>query len=1581
MITQTITEVSLITNITGVAKIRLPNGALKELKAGDTLQPGTVVLLDEGVQLTLKNEDTKGEHQDTTQTTSADIVTADNNSPANDIAQLQQNILNGVDPTKAFEAAAAGTTVDAGGGVGSGNGGFVSVARSGDTTIAESGYDTSVVSSSTSDLSLSASNPSVTSNSGVDTTPPSITVDAPALTNDSTPTITGATDLPAGSFVTLQVTDSAGGQQTFTAIVQTDGTYQVDVPVALAEGNYSVVATATDMAGNSAKASDNGLLDTTAPAAPVITTVMDDVAQMTGQVAAGTTTNDNTPTLGGTAEANATVNVYDGTRLLGTVQADKDGNWTLPLTTALADGAHSITAVAVDPAGNTGLSSAAYGFSVDTAAPAAPVITTVMDDVAQMTGQVAAGTTTNDNTPTLGGTAEANATVNVYDGTRLLGTVQADTDGNWTLPLTTALADGAHSITAVAMDPAGNTGLSSTAYGFSVDTAAPAAPVITTVMDDVAQMTGQVAAGTTTNDNTPTLGGTAEANATVNVYDGTRLLGTVQADTDGNWTLPLTTALADGAHSITAVAVDLAGNTGLSSAAYGFSVDTQLATPSVSLTNDSGTKGDLYTNDAALTFSTPAEAVTRSYTISDGTTTTTGPSYVAPTTDGHYTVTVKDIDLAGNEKSGNLSFTLDTHLGKPTVSFEQPSHGLIYNATDVGSDGTVTATINVAGSSVGDTLSYSVNGGQAISVILDAAMISNGVSVQVVPRGSVSASLSDNAGNSTYTAQTAPAADVVSPTITQTVFTYNENKSENATVATLEATDSSGVASYQFKWTDGSLHSTTEDGYFSINSNGVITITSNGAKSSANDFDAPNSTDNNHGYDVVIADNVGNITKSHITLSELNVNEAPVNTVPSSLTNVQEDIPYSITGLSVKDVDGNLSSVQLSVGSGSLSVTLTAGVSISSGSNGSSSFTLSGTEAQINAALETLTYQGTKNFSGADTLTVVSTDSAGTPLSDTDSVNITVNAVADTPTLVLSGYSSLTSTGLLAETWYIDKTAMGTYNNGNGVSNDIVEAKIESAGAAKNSSIILDAANSNVSVDTVTRISGLVYLEAGKSYVFSGKVDDSFRLEIGGATVANANWGANSGAYTSSAYVPTVSGYYTVTAFHYNENGLGNYDINVSINSATAVDFNSTNFNLFTSVADITSKGIYLSDEVLNSSGEGGYYTVESINHGNEDSWIPFSKISAALMDSDGSETLTVSITGLLEGTQVKNSDGTILTSDGSGVLTLPLNWDLSQLQIKAPHDYSGTMSLTVIATSSENNGSTASSSKQTDVTVDPVADANVYGHIVYDSSSGHGSSKIYSYHLDTQAYTTDSSESLSNITLTGLPSNISGLADGSSSITISSGTAVVTTGHTITITSSTLLTDSQINAIQASVTSTDGLVSHTVMVGHTGTNGIDSLSGTSADEWFSGLAGNDIINAGDGANYLDGGAGDDTLTAGAGKDMLIGGLGNDILTGGADHDIFKWTASDVGTGTNHQTDTIKDFTISQGDQLDLKDVLSGTDSLDKYLSFGTSGNNAVVSVHAANSNDTTLSIVMTGHASDLDQLKTYLLNGGGVIH
>ncbi|TXC65693.1 hypothetical protein FSC37_05395 [Piscinibacter aquaticus] len=101
----------------------------------------------------------------------------------------------------------------------------------------------------------------------LDLTAPTLTVDAPALTNDSTPTITGTTN-SAGSTVSPVVTDSAGTSQTIAATVASGGTFSVDVPAALAEGAFTVVATAIDAAGNSASANDAGSVDVTLRRSP-----------------------------------------------------------------------------------------------------------------------------------------------------------------------------------------------------------------------------------------------------------------------------------------------------------------------------------------------------------------------------------------------------------------------------------------------------------------------------------------------------------------------------------------------------------------------------------------------------------------------------------------------------------------------------------------------------------------------------------------------------------------------------------------------------------------------------------------------------------------------------------------------------------------------------------------------------------------------------------------------------------------------------------------------------------------------------------------------------------------------------------------------------------------------------------------------------------------------------------------------------------------------------------------------------------------------------------------------------------------
>ena len=329
-----------------------------------------------------------------------------------------------------------------------------------------------------------------------------------------------------------------------------------------------------------------------APVAPTIASFSTD----SGVVGDGIT-NDNTLTLTGTAEANATVKVYDGATLLGSATANGSGAWSYT-TAALANGAHSLTATATDAAGNTGVASAALSVTIDTTAPVAPTITSFSTD----SGIVGDGIT-NDNTLTLTGTAEANTTVKVYDGATLLGSATANGTGAWSYT-TAALANGAHSLTATATDAAGNTGVASTALSVTIDTTAPVAPSIASFSTD----SGVVGDGIT-NDNTLTLTGTAEANATVKVYDGATLLGSVSANGSGAWSYT-TAALTNGAHSLTATATDAAGNTGVASTALSVTIDTTApVAPSIaSFSTDSGVVGDGITNDNTLTLTGTAEA-------------------------------------------------------------------------------------------------------------------------------------------------------------------------------------------------------------------------------------------------------------------------------------------------------------------------------------------------------------------------------------------------------------------------------------------------------------------------------------------------------------------------------------------------------------------------------------------------------------------------------------------------------------------------------------------------------------------------------------------------------------------------------------------------------------------------------------------------------------------------------------------------------------------------------------------------------------------------------------------------------------
>ena len=129
------------------------------------------------------------------------------------------------------------------------------------------------------------------------------------------------------------------------------------------------------------------------------------------------------------------------------------------------------------------------------------------------------------------------------------------------------------------------------------------------------------------------------------------------------------------------------------------------------------------------------------------------------------------------------------------------------------------------------------------------------------------------------------------------------------------------------------------------------------------------------------------------------VNDAPVNTVPAAQS-VAEDTILPIAGVSVADIDSSALTTTLVGRNGTLNVTAGAGVT----GNGSASVTITGTAAQINAALAGLAYTGNLNFNGADTLTVATSDGTAT---DTDTIAITVNAVNDAPVNTVPGAQSV----------------------------------------------------------------------------------------------------------------------------------------------------------------------------------------------------------------------------------------------------------------------------------------------------------------------------------------------------------------------------------------------------------------------------------------------------------------------------------------------------------------------------------------------------------------------------------------------
>ncbi|WP_460411509.1 MULTISPECIES: LapA family giant adhesin [unclassified Pseudomonas] len=329
----------------------------------------------------------------------------------------------------------------------------------------------------------------------------------------------------------------------------------------------------------------------------------------------------------------------------------------------------------------------------------------------------------------------------------------------------------------------------------------------------------------------------------------------------------------------------------------------------------------------------------------------------------------------------------------------------------------------------------------------------------------------------------------------------------------------------------------------------------------------------------------------------------------------------------------------------------------------------------------------------------------GQLLGNTGTVKIDITPVADAPTVSVAD-NSVKSTGLIKEVW-TGLAGLGT--NGNGADSTTLKNVIDGAGKPNSSGSVTNVqSDGSVAAGTASKTSGLIYLEAGKTYTFSGIADDSLLITIGGKSVASGTWGA--GGAINGSFTPTTSGYYTLDIYHHNQSGPGSYDVNLSVNGSTPIDLSSAGVPIYTGVQDLINSGVTVSD--LHGSNGEGYYDGYKLNTGAEGTTVKLSAITTALTDTDGSETLSVKISGAPVGSVLSDGAGhtfTVTASSGDANVT---GWNLGSLTVTPPPYYNGQFNLTVTSTSTEMVGGSASSTATIPVSVVPA----VYNAVVATS-------------------------------------------------------------------------------------------------------------------------------------------------------------------------------------------------------------------------------------------------------------------------
>ena len=408
-------------------------------------------------------------------------------------------------------------------------------------------------------------------------------------TDDNHPTISG-TGIPGYTIYVYQ-----NGLGCADTVVDSTGHWSVKVTGAMSEGLHNMTATQLPSGGAASVASNTWAItiDTKTPATPATPTLTDDNG---ATIPAGSTTNNNHPHINGTGVAGDIIKVYDGSTLIGSTTIGSNGKWTFTPGNMSA-GAHSINVTETNAAGTTSAHSGSIGFTYSNVTPS-PVITSVIDAVGPVQGNVPSGGTTDDAQPTIKGTGIPGDTLYIYLANSSnyggqpygAGDTVVDANGNWSIKLNKGMPSGLNTITATQFLGSGPHSAASAAWAVTVDTSTPATPAAPTLTNDSG---ASIPVGSTTNTGHPHINGTGKAGDIIKVYDGSTVIGSTTIGSNGQWTFTPSSDLSTGTHSINVTETNAAGTPSAHSGSMSFTYST------LSAPTETATIGYLWQHDGA----------------------------------------------------------------------------------------------------------------------------------------------------------------------------------------------------------------------------------------------------------------------------------------------------------------------------------------------------------------------------------------------------------------------------------------------------------------------------------------------------------------------------------------------------------------------------------------------------------------------------------------------------------------------------------------------------------------------------------------------------------------------------------------------------------------------------------------------------------------------------------------------------------------------------------------------------------------------------------------------------------------------